>query len=470
MTRSSLVSRSRPGSEPAGYPISIMNITVDKQPNCTANLRVEVPSDAVKSERERILSAYASQAKIQGFRPGKAPRKVIEARFKNSISEELQERLVRKAFDEALKKEALKVLSFGNPADFSENPDGTISFHSTLTLAPEIELPEYKGVPVKEPSAEITDEEINQNLESLRERFAEYEDIEGRAAETGDLAVLDYSSTLDGQPLEEAIGKSVGYLSSRKGFWMKIDEQAFLPGFTEQLIGANPGDEKEITVTVPEDFPVAELRSKDLVFAVTVKELKKAVLPELDDELAAKLSGGKNLEELKSLVSQQMTYEKRRKIDDYKVNQIVEHFNSQVDFELPEALLHRETQSQADTLVQRGAQSGMSEEELSAQQAEIFATAGLQARTNLKTNFILQEIAHKEHIVVSDQELVQHLATIANQRKENPKKFIKQLQKDGRIPGIRNSMLIGKAIDFILEHATVEEVSGEPEEIDSTEL
>ena len=306
-----------------------MNITVDKQPNCTATLRVEVPSDAVNSERERIFAAYASQAKVQGFRPGKAPRKVIEARFKDSIFEELQERLVRKAFDEALQKEALKVLNFGNPADFSQNPDGSVSFNSTLVLAPEIELPEYKGVAVKEPSAEISEEDIAKSLESLRERFAEYEEIEGRAAETGDLAVLDYTSTLDGKPLEEAVGKSVGYLSSREGFWMKIDEQSFLPGFTDQLVGAKPGDSKEITVTVPDDFPVSDLRGKELVFAVNVKELKQAVLPDLDDELAGKLTGGKSLEELKGLVSQQMTVEKRRKIDDYKVNQIVEHFNSQ---------------------------------------------------------------------------------------------------------------------------------------------
>ena len=446
-----------------------MNITVDKQPNCTATLRVEVPSDAVNSERERIFKAYASQAKIQGFRPGKAPRKVIESRFKDSISEELQERLVRKAYDEALEKETLKVLNFGNPSDFSQNPDGTVSFNSILVLAPEIELPEYKGVAVKEPSADVSQEDIDKNLESLRERFAEYEDIEGRTAENGDLAVLDYTSTLDGQPLEEAVGKSVGYLSSREGFWMKLDEASFLPGFTEHLVGTKAGDDKEITITVPDDFPVAELHGKELVFSVAIKELKQAVLPDLDDELAGKLTGGKNLEELKTLVSEQMTVEKRRKVDDYKVNQIVEHFNSLVDFELPEELLRQETQSQADTLVEKGAQSGMSEEELGAQQAEIFATAGVQARTNLKTNFILQEIANAEKITVEDQELVQHLATIAQQRKENPKKFIKQLQKEGRIPGIRNSMLIGKAIDFVLEHATVEEVSGEPEESNSTE-
>ena len=112
--------------------------------------------------------------------------------------------------------------------------------------------------------------------------------------------------------------------------------------------------------------------------------------------------------------------------------------------------------------VERGVKSGMSEEELSSQQAEIFATAGDQARTNLKTNFILQEIARTEGIAVSDQELVNHLAMIAQSRKQNPKKFIKELQRSGRIPGIRNSMLVGKAIDFVLEHATVEEIADEP--------
>jgi trigger factor len=186
------------------------------------------------------------------------------------------------------------------------------------------------------------------------------------------------------------------------------------------------------------------------------------VLPELTDEFAAKITGGKTLEELRGLAKQQIEVEKRRRIDDYKVNQIVEHFNSIVDFDLPNDLLRHETQGQADALVERGMKSGMTQEEIEAQQGEIIATAGDQARTNLKTNFILQEIARTEGIAVSDQELVNHLAMIAQQRKENPKKFIKDLQRGGRIPGIRNSMLVGKAIDFVLEHATVEEVQDEP--------
>jgi trigger factor len=430
-----------------------MNITVEKQPNCLATLRVEVPSDTVKSERAKIVSGYTAQARVPGFRPGKAPKNVIEKRFQTAITEELDDRLVRQAYDEALRKEALKVLNFGIPQNLNHNADGSLTFQATLTLAPEVALPQYKGITVKSPSTEATDADVEAQLEGLRERFADYQDIDGRAAETGDLAVIDFTSSL---------GKPAGYLGGREGFWLKLDENSFLPGFAAQVAGMNAGESKDIALTIPEDFPLSDLRSKEVVFHVTLKGLKQAVLPALDDEFAAKVTGGKSLDELKQLAKQQIEAEKRRRTDDFKVNQIVEHFNSIVDFELPEDLVRHETQGQADALVERGVKSGMTEEELIAQQGEIFATAGDQARTNLKTNFILQEIARTEGIVVSDQELVNHLAMIAQSRKQNPKKFIKDLQKAGRIPGIRNSMLVGKAIDFVLEHATVEEIADEP--------
>jgi trigger factor len=439
-----------------------MNITVEKQPNCLATLRVQVPSETVQTERAKIVSGYTAQARIPGFRPGKAPKNVIEKKFQSAIVEELDDRLVRQAYDEALRKEALKVLNFGIPQNLSHNEDGTITFNATLTLAPEVALPNYKGIPVKAPSTDVTDAEIDAQLDGLRERFADYSDIEGRAADMGDLAVIDFTSSLEGQPLEEALGKSAGYLGGREGFWLKLDENSFLPGFSAQVNGLNVGDNKDIALTIPEDFPLSDLRGKEVVFHVALKGLKQAVLPELNDEFAGKLTGGKTLEELKGLAKQQIEVEKRRRIDDYKVNQIVEHFNSLVEFDLPDDLLRHETQGQADALVERGMKSGMTQEEIEAQQGEIIATAGDQARTNLKTNFILQEIARAEGIVVSDQELVNHLAMIAHQRKVNPKKFIKDLQRGGRIPGIRNSMLVGKAIDFVLEHATVEEVQDEP--------
>lgn len=434
-----------------------MNIVVEKQPKCVATLRVEIPADKVNGERDQIVKGYANKARVPGFRPGKAPRAVVEKRFQKEIAEQLNEALITEAYEEALKQESLNVLDFGVPEDVTTHPDGTITFVSKLTLAPEVTLPEYKGVSVTVPPTAVPDEEIEAQLTALQERFADFNPIEGRPAAMGDFAVIDYTSTIEGKPTEEFLGKSAGYLSGREGFWVRLDEKAFLPGFTAQLVGMNVDESRDITVTLPEDFPMEELRGKDLVCQTTVKELKEAILPALDDEMANRLAPGKTMDEIKEIIRENMAGERDRKISDMKVNQIVAHFNAQVDFELPDDLVFQETQSQADAMVKQGVKSGMTEGEIESQQDEIFASAGQQAVSNLRTNFILQEIARVEKISVSDSELINHLAQIATSRKIAPKKFIKDMQRAGRIQNIRSSMAIGKTIDFLVEHANVVE-------------
>ena len=434
-----------------------MNIVVEKQPKCVATLRVEIPVERVASEHAKIAKGYTSKVRIPGFRPGKAPRAVVEKRFQKEIAEEVQEALFEEAYDEAMEQESLHVLDFGVPEDVTTHPDGSITFVSKLTLAPDVTLPDYKGVRVTVPPYAVPDEEIEAQLTALQERFADFNDIAGRAAAMGDFVVVDYTSAIDGKPTDEFLGKPAGYLSSREGFWVRLDEKSFLPGFATQLVGMNAEDSREITVTLPEDFPIEELRNQQLVFQTTVKELKQAVLPELNDELAERLAPGKTMEAITTIIRENMEGERRRKIDDMKVNQIVAHFNAQVNFELPDDLVTQETQSQADAMVKRGVQSGMSEDEIESQQNEIFASAGDQAVSNLRTNFILQEIARIEKISVADSELVNHLVQIANSRKIAPKKFIKDMQRAGRIPSIRSSMAIGKTIDFLVEHANVVE-------------
>ncbi len=439
-----------------------MNIVVEKQPKCVATLRVEIPADKVSGERARIVKGYASKARVPGFRPGKAPQAVVEKRFQKEISDELTEKLVSGAFDEALSKESLHVLDFGHPEDMITHADGSFTFVSKLTLAPEVALPEYKGISVTVPPAAVPDEEIDAQLKALQERFADFNAIEGRSAAMADFAVIDYTSTVEGKPTEEFLGKAAGYLSSREGFWVRLDEKAFLPGFAEQLVGMNVEESREITLTLPEDFQIPELASKEMVFHVTVKELKEAILPELDDAMAERLAPGKTMEDIKQIIRENMAGERERKISDMKVNQIVAHFNAQVNFELPEDLIQQETQSQADAMVKRGVQSGMTEHEIETQQEEIFASAGQQAVTNLRTNFILQEIARVESISVTDSELINHLAQIAISRKIAPKKFIKDMQRAGRIQSIRSSMAMGKTIDFLVEQANVVETIDTP--------
>lgn len=440
-----------------------MNIVVERLPQCSATLRVEIPAEKVNGERDRIVKGFAGQAKIRGFRPGKAPRHLIEKRFATEIAEELESRLVREAIDEALRKEKdLKVLDIETPETPTIHPDGAYSFTTTLMLAPEFDLPEYKGVEVEIPRADVTDEMIDQNLDSLRERFAEFTDIEGRSSAEGDFAVVNYTSTIDGKPVDEALGKPVGFLAGREDYWVKLDEASFLPGFAAQATGMNVDEEKDIVLTMPDDFPVADIRGTEVTFHVKLTGLKEQALPELNDELAAKILPEATLESLRSTIGERIRDDLERRVADLKVDRIVQAINSQVEFELPERILTSEIQGQADAMVERGINSGMSSEELEAQQGDIFNAAGHQARLNLRTNFILQEIARTEELEVSEQDLLQHLSMMAQQQEQPIKKFIKDLQKSGRLPGIRNSLLIGKAIDFVVEHAKVTEVDPPP--------
>lgn len=438
-----------------------MNIVVEKQPKCIATLNVEVPAADVAAKREKIASSYASQAKIAGFRPGKAPKNVIEKRFGKQISEELTEALFGEACDQALEKENLKVLDFGFPDNLNERPDGSIVFETKLILAPEITLPEYKGIEVKAPSTEITDAELDEQLQSLRERLAEFEDVTGRALQADDIAVVDFTTTLDGQPLTEVIGDKGQYLAKRENHWLPVKEGAFLPGYAVQLSGMNVGDEKDVTISLGEDFPFEDLRGKEITLHTTLRGIKASKLPELDDAFAEKLVPGKSLDDLKDLIRGNMAQEKAKQIGEFKVNQIVEHLNKAVSFDLPEEIVLRETQNQADSLVEEGSKQGASEEEMMERQEEIFSVATQRAVTNLRTNFLLQEIATAEKITVPDANLLAHIQRIAESRKQPIKKVIKDLQRTRRIQSIRNSLLIGLTIDFLVEHAKVIEVSAE---------
>lgn len=434
-----------------------MNITVEKQPACAATVKVEVPADKVSSERKEIVSAYAKNANIKGFRKGKAPASIIEKRYENEIKEELYSRLINAGCDDAIKKEELKVLSVNVSEEPSLEESGELKFAAELVLAPEFETPEYLGLEIEAPKTDVSDEDVDNALTDLQQRFAEFKDVE-RELTDGDFAVVDFTATLDGKPVAEAIGKSAGFLEGREGHWAKIEEDSFMPGFGSGLKGLKAGDKKELTLTMTDEFPLSDVQGADIVFNVEVKTVKEQELPELNDDFAAKLVPEKGMDDLKELIREQIGQEKEKQAADAKVEQVVEILNNAVDFELPEALVQQETQGNALSMIDRAKQQGMTEELIAEQESEIAESAEKQARLNLKTNFILQEIAQKEKIEVEDQDVLQRINAMAQQAQTPVKKYIKQLQKAGAIQNVRNSVLIGKTIDFVVEKAKVTEV------------
>ena len=289
-----------------------MEINVDIQPDCTATLKASIPAETTAARRASIVDSYAGKAKLPGFRPGKTPKSIIEKRFKKEIEEELLDTLFETACSTALEQNPkLKVLNFGKPEQ-SIDEQGNYTATSTMTVVPEFELPEYKGIEVKVPSSEVTEADVEESLNSLAEQIAEFVPVD-RAAKMDDVAIIDFKTTLEDKPVAEAVGKPVGFLEGRENQWMKVEDDQFLPGFASALEGLKAGNSKDITVVIPDTFPIAELRGKDLVFHTTVKEVREKELPAIDDEFAAKVLPGKTLEELKAAVKENIAQRKTRR-------------------------------------------------------------------------------------------------------------------------------------------------------------
>ncbi len=443
-----------------------MNITLERQSNCAAKLKVEIPAEDVSGERKNIVQAFSRQARIRGYRPGKVPRTVIEKRFGEQITAELESRLIQKALREAAEKEDLRIIDAKPPEDTAHQPDGALTFSSTLTIAPEFELPEYKGITLELPNRVIGPEDVDQELEDLRSRFADFTDVTDRPVQSGDFAVIDYSSQHEGKLLEETAGQSVGYLAGSEDYWLKMEDDSLLPGFSQALQGAAIGEERDFALTVPEDFPVEELRGRVLDFHTALKAIKDQVLPEWDDDLAGQIVPGSDLKGLKETIRGNLEHQLNQQIEEFKVNQLLEKLNKAVSFELPADLVTAETQGQADEMVERGLGSGMSEEEIEARQNEIFSAANQRAQMNLRTDFILQRIAEREKLEVTREELANRVAALANQAKKPIKTFAQSLQQSGRLTGLQHSMLLSKTIDFLLENAMVEVTDQSPAEED----
>lgn len=439
-----------------------MNITIDKKPNCEAELHINVDADTVRTRRQSIVHRYQQLAKIPGFRPGKTPLAVVEKRFAREIDGELREALVGDGCREAAKEHKLSVISVRDVRDDTFHPEGSFSFTADLTLEPDISLPEYKGIEVTAPRVEVTDEMVEARLTELRKNFATYNDVTGRALASGDIAIVSYTGTVDGQAVADVAANAHLAIKGTEDYWVRMEEGGFIPGFVAQIEGMEIDSiREEVKVTLEENYPVAELAGKEIVYSVTLKGIKEQVLPEADEAFAQRLLPGKTMTELLDTLRSRLTDELTERRRSLIVDQIIGFLDKSTETELPPDLLKRETQRRVDELVDRGIRHGLENEDIEAQQEQIFATAADQAKTNLKTTFMLEQIARKEDLSVSDQEVINRIAWVAQRNNKPLKKFINELKRDNAIPGIRGQMLIGKAIDFLVLNAKVNETAPE---------
>ena len=231
-----------------------MKIEVENQPHSVATLRIELPPEDVRKEWDAIAGNYARYARIPGYRPGKAPRPVIEKKFRKEIQEELTKKLVSKSYHEAIAQKQLRVVSLTNLEDVEFGEDRSMRFRATVVTAPEFELPEYKNIPVELPSTDVTEAEVDAALERLREQSADFTDITGRAIQMEDFAVIDFDGSVEGVAISELVPDASKNLQGGKKFWIRMAPDNFLPQFVEQMVGMNPGETRSIQVDFPADF------------------------------------------------------------------------------------------------------------------------------------------------------------------------------------------------------------------------
>jgi trigger factor len=435
-----------------------MNITVEKLPECKASIRVEVPREKVESQRASITKMYHQSVALPGFRPGKAPAAMIARRYGKQIEQELRDRLTAEGYKEGSTKDGLEVLSPTDVKDAQFNEDGSFTFCVEVITAPAFELPSIAGIPVKVPKVAITEENIDQAIQNLRERQADYPEVEGRALQTGDVAVIDYHGFVDGTPVREVAPGAAVQLQEGAEYWLMVKEPNFLPGFCDGLVGLAVGETRAVTVPLADDFPVAELAGKPLTLEVTLKEVREQVLPELTDEFVRGTRLADEAAGLREAVRTALERDLAQKIDQSKREQVIQHLNQQVVFDVPQEILQQATQRRVQELVSANQERGVSEEEIVEHQEEIMAAANQQAQFDVKTTFILQKIAAQEEVVATDEELKQELFMHAV-RSRASKAQIQKLIKNRRVMDrLRENIVTRKTIDLLLAGAVFEEV------------
>lgn len=438
-----------------------MNISVEKLPDCHARLTAEVPVDKVNQTRKEVVAAYASQVKVPGFRPGKTPASVVEKKFSTEIDKEVRDRLARLSYSEAKEKEDLSIMGIAKVESELFTPDGGYSLVVDVVAEPDIEIADYKGIPVEVPRIEVTDEMVDDLLENARKMKAEPADVD-RVAQDGDMVVVDFTASLDGEDLAEVIDDDrFKALASGEERWFEVpehedDASPMFPGLQVKLDGIAAGETREIEVAFPEDFPAESLAGKTALYKVTATQVKERVLPELDDEFARGL-GAESVGKLRELMGERL----RQQQESNRINaineQILTHLNGEMTFDLPQHVVANETRAQINEMIQRGMQQGMTPENFQENQEEFTSNAEAQARNNVKTTFIINEIAERENLRAEEGELAAQIQAYAREQGRPFRKVVREIQEEGGLESIAQRIRVEKVLAFLRENAEIVE-------------
>jgi trigger factor len=431
-----------------------MNITVEDVAPCKKRLKIEVPANRVKQAYDKVADDFQKEARIPGFRPGHAPRTVVVKKYHKDIESEAQRTLVPEAYQEAIAEKKLKVVSQPEIEDLKYQAGLSLSFSTLVELVPDFNLPEYKGLVIKKHDTAVTDEEIEKALSSLAEQRAKFDDAPERPLAMDDFAVISYTGKLEGKPLSEIVAEAKN-LAHNPNFWLWMKAEGFLPKFAEQCVGMKKGETRTVSVEFPADFPQAELAGKKADYDVELKEIKVKHAPAVDDAFAQEVAK-MNLAELKTRVRENMEQEKKNQANSAARTEIIQKLISAVEFDLPPTAVDEETHATVYDIVAENQARGIPGEMLEEKKDEIFANAAKTAKESVKFKFIAAQIAENEKIDITNDQLAQHLAFLAQREGLTLEKMVDRVRKNNAFGIIRQQLLRHAVLEFLLKEAKSE--------------
>ena len=425
-----------------------MSLQVEKLEKNMAKLTIEAGADELEKAIEKAYQKQKNKINIPGFRKGKVPRQIVEKMYgKEVFYEDAANELIPDAYDKALLECEEDIVSSPKIEVTQIEAGKPFIFTATVALKPEVKLGKYKGVKIDKIDTEVTEEDVDAEINRERENNARNITVEDRPVKDGDMTVLDFEGFVDGVAFEGGKGEN---------YPLTIGSGAFIPGFEEQLVGAEIGKEVEVKVTFPEDYQAEELKGKDAVFKCTVREIKEKELPELDDEFASEVSEFDTLAEYRADVKKNLAEKKEKDAKNAREDAAIKAAVAEAEMEIPEAMLETQQRQMVDEFAQRISMQGISMEQYfqftGTSYQQLVDQVKPQAEERIKSRLVLEAVAKAENIEATEEDYEKELDTMAEVY-QTEKDKVRELMGDREKKNIMQDLVVRKAAEFVAENA-----------------
>jgi trigger factor len=407
-------------------------------------LTIEIPTEVVDAEIDRVARGYTKQARLPGFRPGKVPQTLVKQRFRDQILHDVMHGLIPRAVEEALQERGIEPIDTPNIKDVALEEGQPLKFTAAVETVPSFDPGDLTAITLRQPSVQITDEAVDGMLKRLRERAAKLEPIEGRPVTEDDAVFAD----LDRRAPD-------GTVDHHDAITLQLGAPGNPPGFDDNLIGLNEGDAKTFTIHFPESYPVEELANTDQTYAVTVKGIRRRVLPELDDEFAKDVGEFESLAALRDRIRTDLQEEAQENSRRQLRSDLFKQLSSRITFELPVSLVDREMDRRLEEFARQLMSQNVDPRQAGIDWAQFREAQREPARDAVASALVLDEIARREQITVSGEDVDKEIERFATRAGRTPAALRAQLEKDGGISRLYAGLRREKAVDLALSRANI---------------